>query len=199
MLLPRVRDRRGHRLLLDRRERHLARHERLRGTRHDRLPGGQPRRTARDGPCRERLRMQVRGFALVRAIGLSAPWLRRSSTAPTSREPSAPWLFQRRCANTIVSAGLEALDMPGREPGPDRGHRGDRDRPADLPSPVGHRRGGRDLLGGLRGDVPHSTHLLRRTRTVSLRSALHPQPAARDTRALVRQITVKAGAARGGA
>lgn len=152
------------------------------------------------------LRMALAGgFALVLAIGLSAPWLVPFVYGADFAGAVLPlWLLLPGvllwCANTIVSAGLEALDMPGR---------------ASLAQIAGIVVTVIGLLislprwgivgAAVTSSVAYaatfliSTHLLRRTRTVSLRSALHPQLMARDTKAMVRQITVKAGARRGGA
>lgn len=145
----------------------------------------------------------VGGLAMVLAIGVTAPWLVPFVYGEDFQGAVLPlWLLLPGvllwCANTIVSAGLEALDMPGR---------------ASLAQIAGIVVTVIGLvvtlpLWGIVGAAVTSsvayattffisTHLLRRTRTVSLRSALHPQLMARDTRAMVRQIAEKAAAGRG--
>ncbi len=145
----------------------------------------------------------VGGLAMVLAIAVTAPWLVPFVYGEDFHGAVLPlWLLLPGvllwCANTIVSAGLEALDMPGR---------------ASMAQIAGIV----VTVVGLIATLPVwgivgaaitsslayattffiSTHLLRRTRTVSLRAALHPRLMASDTRAMVRQIAEKAGAGRG--
>lgn len=145
----------------------------------------------------------VGGFAMVLAIAVTAPWLVPFVYGSAFDGAVLPlWLLLPGvllwCANNIVSAGLEALDMPGR---------------ASLAQVAGIVVTVVGLLvtlpvwgivgAAITSSLAYattfflSTHLLRRTRTVSLRAALHPRLMARDTRAMVRQIAEKTGAGRG--
>ena len=147
----------------------------------------------------------VGGLVLVVGLGVTAPWLVPLVYGAEFRDAVLPlWMLLPGvllwCANTILSAGLEALDMPGR---------------ASMAQLVGivitvvGLLVTLPLIGILGAAITSSVayagtflvtvHLLRRAGVVSLRAALHPALMARDTRALMRQIARKVAAVRGDA